>query len=671
MHSSRRAAAAAAAALCAALLACVALMSLQGDSRVDLLSRQPSQLSASGSGGGLHLSPVDDAIATGSELTVVGDGPPLNDTPHTTLTGIKTKLARATQLFQEDRISEAELAGRLSREIDRHEKCRRHWPHLGKLEAAQEIRVHDARNNLEVANRAMERARKELKDAEGLVMAARQEHETYETERQDFHEFKTKYDSQDHAYKQRERNVALYQNREAEEQEDLKEQKERLSQLQANAHALELKAWGVRKEHQQAEYELQERGTVQLSPKINFVKGQQLAQVSGKAAQPILTHVSHGIAIPNDASSHSTAKKASSTQNAYERLKQKASMLASQEVKAFGDLPADERKVHELRSKVKNARRAEGLDSSKLLVAKEQLRHVEDHGLDAKALKLAEDKVKLAQVNAEINDKEEKKARKQIKLFESKEQEGPELSRQLSAVQQQLKQMRADGVAVASLHSASTRLRSTQKGRETMLTMSDTKMDDTIPVRTKSRAQLEKELSTSQHQLSSIRKKLLAVRTRLSAQKQEVGVHEQKLRARTHEAQHATTLLKSEGGMPTQQLYSAYDEKLKDLVEERKKADGLLAKAERMLNIARIDSVHAAKTKKYALEELKYSTDKLRHYQDLRSKSQECQMDAWSEIRKLTHNARQKKLLAAADQRKVEALKVLLGDARTQDLAQV
>lgn len=73
----------------------------------------------------------------------------------------------------DEKISEGELAGRLGRAIDAHEKCRRHWPHLEKLEAAQEIRVHDARNNLEVANRGMERARRELTDAENLVMAAR------------------------------------------------------------------------------------------------------------------------------------------------------------------------------------------------------------------------------------------------------------------------------------------------------------------------------------------------------------------------------------------------------------------------------------------------------------------------------------------------------------------
>lgn len=77
-------------------------------------------------------------------------------------------------------------------------------------------------------------------------------------------------------------------------------------------------------------------------------------------------------------------------------------------------------------------------------------------------------------------------------------------------------------------------------------------------------------------------------------------------------------------------LYNVYEEKLTALREERKKADGLLAKAERMLNIARIDSLHAAKTKKAALEELKYATSKLRRYQDLRSKSQHCQMDAVS-----------------------------------------
>ena len=104
------------------------------------------------------------------------------------------RLPGAAVLSDEDDLSEAELAGRLAHAIDAHEKCRRHWPHLEKLEAAQEIRVHDARNNLEVSNRAMERARKELRDAEGLVLAARQEHQAYEAQRVAFQQFKSDYD---------------------------------------------------------------------------------------------------------------------------------------------------------------------------------------------------------------------------------------------------------------------------------------------------------------------------------------------------------------------------------------------------------------------------------------------------------------------------------------------
>lgn len=177
MQNRKGAVAAGAAVLLSAALLAVVLLSNNGNDQPVELFISP-QAMASGKlparGRDVALSnPFDDAIAKGSVLSL-SDAPPLNDKTATTLKGIKTKLARATQLFQEDKISEAELAGRLSREIDRHEKCRRHWPHLGKLESAQEIRVHDARNNLEVANRAMERARKELKDAEGLVMAARQ-----------------------------------------------------------------------------------------------------------------------------------------------------------------------------------------------------------------------------------------------------------------------------------------------------------------------------------------------------------------------------------------------------------------------------------------------------------------------------------------------------------------
>ena len=61
-----------------------------------------------------------------------------------------------------------------------------------------------------------------------------------------------------------------------------------------------------------------------------------------------------------------------------------------------------------------------------------------------------------------------------------------------------------------------------------------------------------------------------------------------------------------------------YNMKIRDLREERKRADGLLAKAERMLNVAREDTEHASRSKAAALEELKYATAKLRKYQHLR-----------------------------------------------------
>jgi hypothetical protein len=160
----------------------------------------------------------------------------------------------------------------------------------------------------------------------------------------------------------------------------------------------------------------------------------------------------------------------------------------------------------------------------------------------------------------------------------------------------------------------------------------------------------------SRKALKSIRNQLLAVQSKLAAQGGQPNAaapaqaqaaaggggrggsgagKQQQLLSRHHDLPSASSerdsqVLRDSNFQPTMALYNVYEEKLTALREERKKADGLLAKAERMLNIARIDSLHAAKTKKAALEELKYATSKLRRYQDLRSKSQHCQMDAVS-----------------------------------------
>jgi hypothetical protein len=166
-----------------------------------------------------------------------------------------------------------------------------------------------------------------------------------------------------------------------------------------------------------------------------------------------------------------------------------------------------------------------------------------------------------------------------------------------------------------------------------------------LPLLGPCREQLRKEVDASRKALRSIRNQLLAVQSRLAAQQQVnpsgAAAVKQALTSRHHDLMSGSAndgnrnshqLLRDSNFQPTMALYNVYEEKLTALREERKKADGLLAKAERMLNIARIDSLHSAKTKKAALEELKYATSKLRRYQDLRSKSQHCQMDAVSSL---------------------------------------
>jgi hypothetical protein len=63
--------------------------------------------------------------------------------------------------------------------------------------------------------------------------------------------------------------------------------------------------------------------------------------------------------------------------------------------------------------------------------------------------------------------------------------------------------------------------------------------------------------------------------------------------------------------------------------------------------------------------------DKLRKYQKLRAQSQHCQMQAWSTIRRLTHRARERKMLEDSDERKVEALRAAHDDALKQELSQI
>jgi len=565
------------------------------------------------------------------------------------------------------------------------------WLPTAPEECLRQVRVHDARNNLEVANRAQERARKELRDAEGLVLAARQEHQTYENQRTDFIEFKQRYDSRMQAAQDKAAAVQLYERRAEKSDTQLRAGEARFEELQGEARSLKAEQRSARELVSRDRIELAEPRASVLAPK--HAREQELVQILRQPA-PVLSKVAHGIVVPDDSARHDRAAAArgadASPAAALARLQHRAAALGREEVAAFARLPGDQEKVRALDEAVKGERAKAGLDESRMLITSENLRHVERHGGSPRAVKLAGDKARLARVDARIAHRTISHDRKEVAALRADEQQGPRLSRELSHVQARIRTMRRAAAKQASLAAAEgVALQVPAPAREQSLAMTSAQRKhaarrmggagaapvsavQAVPaVRTESRAVLKGEVQASRRKLHALRAQLLAVQSRLKSQEEEVGVRREQLRDRVHSVHHSTQVLESADGQPTQALFNAYDEKLSALKEERRKADGLLAKAERMLNIARTDSLHASRTKKAALEELKYATSKLRRYQDLRSSSQSCQMDAWSEIRTLTHSARERKLLEAADERKVEALKQVLGDARTMDLAQV
>jgi len=646
----------------ALILVCVSLAFIKSDS----LLQKVDQLSLT--------DPIDDALATGREFTVPGG---LNDAVPRSKSGIQSaeaKLARFQSLYDDEKMSEAELAGRLSRAIDEHEKCRRHWPHLESLEAAQEIRVHDARNNLEVANRAMERARKELQDAEGLVLAARQEHQTYETQRTEFQEFKTQYDAETSSMKSKARYVQLYQMQESKEAKSYSEQVRRARDLTRQEELLQdSKNDILSKEHE----EMQALQSKEHPPPLHkpTVEISHLKPKLLKRKTPLLSKIRAGIVVPADVSDRSEDEqregrmKKLSALKLVRKLREKQSELSKKEIDAFANLPHNEKKIVKLDKKIASLRRQQGLDHSRIVVAKENLRSAEEHNYGSKKIKLLKEKLVLARVDDKIKNMKLRKDEKAKESLVKHERDGPKYSRQLTEVQSKLKELEAEHPDI---------LKELDQARETELVELSSEHQaqpkkNALPeyIRRESKKELRKKIEANRKRLQSIRDELLAVQTKLRAQQQEVGVHEQKLRDRHHEVKHSTTLLMNGNSQELQELTNVYEDKLRALHEERKKADGLLAKAERMLNVARLDSLHASRTKAAALEELSYATAKLRRYQDLRSHSQRCQMDAWSEIRELTHRARSNKLLEGKDLSKIEVLRQVVDDAKTQELAQI
>lgn len=553
-----------------------------------------------------------------------------------------------TQLYEEDDLSEAELAGRLSHAIDAHEKCRRHWPHLEKLEAAQEIRVHDARNNLEVSNRAMERARKELRDAEGLVLAARQEHQSYEAQRVAFQTFKSDYDQRTLAMKATDA-VQLAQRTGADAQLQPGNMVQSDAQLAAESAQLELAQKRVMELESNSMAALKERTAEELAASMP-ARTQDLAQVPA-GPRPILTTVRSGIVVPrNSELAKKEARKARvASANTAAKLITQEMKLKEDEVKAFAELPSEEKMVAEIKHNIGRQERRETVERSRMIVTRRRLRHLQRREADdelegmARKVQLAKAQNSLAAVNLHITEHKIAQEKKEIATLKAEERAGPTDSEKLSEVKTRLKNLRRHlPTALAGPKARETELVqvdqvSAGKGKRgrTARAHGAAQTKVTTMAKEESRAQLRKEVIKSRTELKSIRNQLLAVQSRLAAQQQAdpAAAHAVKQTlstARHHDVKNSQQVLRDGNFQPTMALYNVYEEKLTALREERKKADGLLAKAERMLNIARIDSLHAAKTKKAALEELKYATSKLRRYQDLRSKSQHCQMDAVS-----------------------------------------
>lgn len=140
-----------------------------------------------------------------------------------------------------------------------------------------------------------------------------QEHQTYEKERGSFKQFKERYDSRKSVVDLRKESVELYQKRLNDEEDKLKEDRASRAELKQQKKHLELqqKQFVELSAHDRVRLK-QISQTMELAAKkggINFVKGQELAQVLNKAqvskkktsVRPVLTQVSDGIVVPSDA----------------------------------------------------------------------------------------------------------------------------------------------------------------------------------------------------------------------------------------------------------------------------------------------------------------------------------------------------------------------------------
>lgn len=479
-----------------------------------------------------------------------------------------------------------------------------------------------------------------------------QEHQTYEKQRVAFQRFKDAHDRSMSLAKDRKEAVELYSKREEAEESELREHRAHAVRLEAASAALEarkaeLAQLEAHDQQRLSDLTASEALAQHKEPQLKIATGQQLAELPASGSRE--WHQEDGIVIPSDTSASLKAVKgdggARSLQGRIQALEADSKLLSSQEVVAFAALPQDEASLLALKAQAARDRRRGDIAGSREAVLAARLRRDEKHGAASKTVVLDEDKLKLAQVDVAIHAGRQGKERKQIAALELDERRGPEISRELEGKRREVEVLKGELLRTESLQAAEGGEASSGSTQGRLMQLSE------VPVKAKhaprSRADLRADLRRKDAELQAIRDKMLKVRSALKPEEDMVAVDREKLKSRTHELARATRLAGSEGATMGDR---EYNHKIRDLREERKRADGLLAKAERMLNVAREDTDHASRSKAAALEELQYATAKLRKYQHLRKLSQECQMRAWSTIRKLTHRARERKMLDVMEQ---------------------
>ena len=196
--------------------------------------------------------------------------------------------------------------------------------------------------------------------------------------------------------------------------------------------------------------QLKERNAVELAASTP-ARTEDLAQVEPQGPAPILTTVRSGIVVPEDSELAARKKKARkarliSAEQASKLVVQEAA-LKRDEIKAFAELPSEEKLVAEVERNLSRQRRRDTMQRSRVLVARRHLRYLERRDADdelegmARKVQVAKAKKALADVDLRITEHKIASDKKEIATLKVEERAGPSDSEKLSAIAARLRKM--------------------------------------------------------------------------------------------------------------------------------------------------------------------------------------------------------------------------------------